>query len=260
LEIIILGLIQGLTEWLPISSTGHMKLTEHFLGLKVPMLFDVTLHVGTLIVVLFFFRNDIRNIIYAVARMDFKTEDGKTFLLVVVGTIPTALIGIFFGEFIEVTFQNILLISAAFFACGIMLYSIRFAKEKTDTIGYSTVLLMGVAQGIAIIPGISRSGTTIAVALLLGVKREKAFKLSFILSIPAIIGALGLTAYKEFGALISAGIKWSETLAGAFVAMLIGYFALKLLWKTLKEKRIRFFAFYCWILGAVLAILGSVGF
>ncbi|MEM3626505.1 MAG: undecaprenyl-diphosphate phosphatase [Candidatus Bathyarchaeia archaeon] len=260
LETIILGLIQGLTEWLPISSTGHLRLAEHFLGLKVPMLFDVALHVGTLIVVLFFFKSDVRSIIHSAIHIDFKTEAGRTLLLAIVGTIPTALIGLLFGESIEIAFQDIFSVAAAFVACGIMLYSIRFAKEKSDNISYSTALFIGVAQGLATIPGISRSGATIAVALLLGVKREKAFKFSFILSIPAIIGAFVLTAYKGFDALISAGLGWGEIIAGASVAMFIGYFALKLLWRILRERKFHFFAFYCWLLGAALIALGLCGF
>lgn len=260
LETIILGLIQGLTEWLPISSTGHLKLAEHFLGLKVPMLFDVTLHIGTLLVVLFFFKSDIKNVICAAAHMNFRTEHGKTFLLVIVGIIPTALVALFLGELIKINFQNTLSIAVAFIACGITLYSAKAGKEKINNIGYLTALLMGIAQGIAIIPGISRSGATITVALLIGVKREEAFKFSFLLSIPAIIGALALTAYSEVEILISAGLGWSETIAGASVAAFIGYFALKLLWKILKKRKFHFFAFYCWILGAILMVLGLYGF
>ena len=105
------------------------------------------------------------------------------------------------------------------------------------------------------IPGISRSGATIAVALLLGIKREKAFKFSFLLSIPAILGALGYTGYTEFSGLTLVGLEWSEILAGAIAAMLVGYFALKLLWKTITKEKFHLFAFYCWILGAVLVLL-----
>jgi undecaprenyl-diphosphatase len=254
IKTIILGIIQGLTEWLPISSTGHLKLAEQFLDLKVPILFDVILHVGTLIVILFFFRKDIKHILSAFARFDFKTEDGKLIPLIIVGTIPTALIGLVFGEQIESTFQTTLPIATAFIICGIILYSTKTSKEKTDRISYMTAIIIGIAQGIAIVPGISRSGATIAAALLFGIKREKAFKFSFLLSIPAIIGALGLTLYTQFDKLTIAGLGWTEIFAGMTVAMLVGYFALKILWKILFKEKFHFFAFYCWLLGVLLII------
>jgi len=256
---IILGAIQGLTEWLPISSTGHLKIAEHFLDLKVPILFDVILHIGTLIVVLVFFRKDIKNILSALVRLDFKTDYGKLIPLIIVGTIPTALIGLAFGEFIESTFQSLLPIATAFILCGVVLYSAKAGKEKTENIGYLAALIIGIAQGIAIIPGISRSGATIAAALLLGIKREKAFKFSFLISIPAILGALGLTLYTQFNKLTTVGLGW-EVLAGMAVAIFVGYFALKLLWKILAKKKFHFFALYCWLLGAALIVLYLRGF
>lgn len=260
LETIILGIIQGLTEWLPVSSTGHLKLAEQSLGLQVPILFDGILHLGTLIVVLFFFRNDVKQILSALARFDFKTENGKLIPLIIVGTVPTALIGLVFGDLIETTFQNALPIAVALAIFGIFLYTSKLDKEKTDNINYLTAIIIGTAQGIAIIPGISRSGMTIAVALLLGVKREKAFKFSFLLSIPAILGALGLTFYKQFDQLSASGLDWTEILAGTVVAMIVGYFALKLLWKTLTNKKFYVFAFYCWFVSAIIIILTFVTF
>jgi len=262
IKTIILGLIQGLTEWLPISSTGHLKLAEHFLfpEAPIPILFDVALHIGTLIVVLLFFRMDVKGILSALAHLDFKTEHGKLIPLIIVGTIPTVLIGLAFGGLIENVFQSVFPIAIAFIICGIMLYSAKAGKEKTDSIDYLSALIIGTAQGIAIVPGISRSGATIAVALLLGVKREKAFKFSFLLSIPAILGALGLTVYKEFDMLASAGLGWTEIIAGMAVTMFVGYFALKLLWKILAKQKFHFFAFYCWLLGAVLMALWLSGF
>ena len=262
IETIILGIIQGLTEWLPISSTGHLRLFEHFCfsGEKVPILFDVILHIGTLIVVLLFFRRDIRNVLSAFVRLDFKTEYGKLVLLVIAGTMPTALIGLVFGELIENVFRRILPTATAFILCGLMLYSAKAGKEKTENISYLAAMMIGVAQGVSIIPGISRSGATIGVALLLGIKREKAFKFSFLLSIPAILGALGLTVSTQFDKLISTGLGWAEILAGVTVAMVVGYLALKLLWKILAKKKFHLFAFYCWLLGAVLIALSLSGF
>jgi len=260
IKIVILGLIQGLTEWLPISSTGHLKLAEHILGLEAPILFDVTLHAGTLIVILFFFRSDIKNILAALAQFDFKTENGRLIPLIIVGTIPTALIGLFLGNTIENTFRNVSAIAVAFIICGIILYISRIRKEEKDNITYVEALAIGLAQGIAIVPGVSRSGITIATALLLGIKREKAFKFSFLLSVPAIIGALGLTIYTQHRELAHAGLECVEIIAGMAVAMVVGYFALTLLWKTLNKKKFHLFAFYCWLLGATIIALNLGGF
>lgn len=254
IKTIILGIVQGLTEWLPISSTGHLKLFENLLELGVPILFDVILHVGTLVVTLVFFRKDVGKIMSSLAHLDFKTEQGKMVPLIIVGVVPTALIGVIFGGLIEDTFQTFLSIGVAFLFCGTMLYSAKFGKEKNETVNYSTAIMMGVAQGIAIIPGISRSGITIAVALLLGIEREKAFKFSFLISVPAILGALGYTVCLEFEELISAGLGWTEILAGAFVSMFVGYLALKLLWKTIAKRKFYLFAFYCWLLGVLLVL------
>ena len=260
IKTIILGIIQGLTEWLPISSTGHLKIAEHFMNEKLPLLFDFILHIGTLIVVLLFFRRDIKNILSALVRLDFKTEHGKLVPLIVVGSISAGIIGIILNEPVNTAFQNILPIAVAFVLCGTMLCSTKFAHEKTDAIGYSAAVLVGVVEGIAIIPGISRSGATIAVALLLGIRHEKAFKFSFLLSIPAILSVLGYNFVEKSGELASAGLGWSEILIGVIVAMFIGYFALKLLWKVLRKKKFHLFAFYCWLLGTALIILSLRGF
>jgi undecaprenyl-diphosphatase len=256
----LLGAIQGIAEWLPISSTGHLRLAEHFLDLSIPILFDVILHIGTLIVIFVFFREDIKKILSALIHLDFRTEYGQLIPLIIVGTIPTALIGLVAIDTVETLSHNILPIAIALILSGTLLYSSKTAREKTDNISYKTAIIFGIAQGIAIMPGISRSGTTIAVALLLGLKREKAFKFSFLLSIPAIIGALGLTIYKEHAALASTGFGGIEILTGAAIAMIVGYLALKLLHKIITEKKFYLFAFYCWLLGALLIVLALSGF
>ena len=256
IKTIILGVVQGLTEWLPISSTGHLKLFENLLDLKVPILFDVILHAGTLIVISVFFRREIYRILSSIAHLEFETEEGKIVPLIIVGIIPTTLIGFIFGWLIEDTFQKVLPIGVAFLFCGTILYSAKIGEEKKDNISFSTAVLMGIAQGIAIIPGISRSGTTIAVALLLGVKREKAFKFSFLLSIPAILGALGYTAYTQLGQLALTDLRCGEILVGTILSMIVGYIALKLLRKTIARGKFHLFALYCWLLGTLLILLG----
>jgi undecaprenyl-diphosphatase len=260
IQAIILGFIQGVTEWLPISSTGHLRIAERFLGLAVPLLFDVTLHVGTLIIVLLFFRKDIKIILAALVKGDFKSENGKLIPLIIVGTVPTALIGVVFSNAIETYFNSFLPIAGAFLTCGVVLYFSKTGQEQKENITYMAALAIGAAQGIALIPGISRSGLTIATALMLGVRREKAFKFSFLLSVPAVIGALGLTLYEQHEVLTLVGVGLTEILVGIAVSMVVSYFALKLLWKALAGKKFYLFAFYCWLLGAVLLALSLSGF
>jgi len=260
LEAILLGIIQGIAEWLPISSTGHLRLAEYFMNIQVPILFDVTLHIGTLAVILLFFRKDVKQIFTDFLNLGIKSENGRLVPLIIVGTIPTALIGLAFSDLIESTFRSPMPIAAVLTVCGILLYSSKLSKEKTDTITYKTALVFGTAQGIAIIPGLSRSGTTIAIALLLGLKREKAFKFSFLLSIPAIIGALGLTLIKEHETLAQSGFGLPEILVGAIAATIVGYFALRLVHKTLENRKFHLFAFYCWLAGITLILLSLTGF
>jgi undecaprenyl-diphosphatase len=259
IQAIILGFIQGVTEWLPISSTGHLRIAEHFLGLTLPLLFDVTLHVGTLIIILLFFRKDIKLVLVALVKGDFKSENGKLIPLIIVGTAPTALIGVVFSNTIETYFSSFLPIAGAFITCGVVLYFSKTGQERKENITYMEALAIGTAQGIALIPGLSRSGLTIATALMLGVRREKAFKFSFLLSVPAVIGALGLTLYEQHEMLTLVGVGLTEILVGIAVSLVVSYFALKLLWKALAGKKFYLFAFYCWLLGAVLLALSLSG-
>ena len=249
---VILGMVQGLTEWLPISSTGHLKICESLLDLRVPLLFDVALHVGTLAVVLIFFKSDVKALLKALACLDFKNEYGRLIPLIIVGTVPTAAIGLFSYEFLENVFQEISTIALGFIICGVLLWLTKIGMGGFKDIHHREAFLIGVAQGLAVIPGLSRSGLTIAVALLLGVKREKAFKFSFLLSVPAIIGALALTLYKEYGVLAASNLGLLEVTVGTIVAMVVGYLALKLLWKVLAKGKFHLFALYCWASGIFL--------
>jgi undecaprenyl-diphosphatase len=260
IQTIILGLIQGFAEWLPISSTAHLRIVEHFLGFMATPLFNITLHVGTLIVVVFYFRREVKNVLRALVHLDFKSEYGQLIPLIVVATIPTAVIGIFYVKFLEDTLQSILAIGVTFLMGATILYSSRIGKENTDTITFPTALIMGAAQGFAIFPGLSRSGITISSALLLGLKRERAFKFSFLLSIPAILGDLIVETYKQGGQLTSQGIGMTEVLVGVAVAMVAGYVAIRLVSKIVASKKFHYFAFYTWLLGTVLIILTLSGF
>ena len=257
---IVLGLIQGLAEWLPISSTAHLRIAEHFLGLAVTPLFGITLHVGTLVVVVFYFRKEVKNILSALAHLDFKSEHGQLMPLIIVATIPTGIIGLLYVKFLEDTLQTLLAIGITFLVGAAILYTSRIGKENKDTLTYIIAFIMGSAQGLAIFPGLSRSGITISTALLLGLKREKAFKFSFLLSIPAIIGDLAVEAVQKRGQLALQTIGPIELLAGIAIAVIAGYIAIRLVSNLVRTKKFHYFAIYTGILGIALVGLTLSGF
>jgi undecaprenyl-diphosphatase len=261
---IILGLIQGLAEWLPISSTAHLKIAQQLLGFPATPLLDVTLHVGTLVVVVFYFRREVKNILKALANLDFKSEHGQLVPLIIVATIPTGIIGLLYAKFLEPTLQThvfsmFLAIGIAFLLGATVLYTSRIGKETTDTITVTIATIMGAAQGLAVFPGLSRSGITISIALLLGLKREKAFKFSFLLSIPAIIGDLGVEAYQQRGQLALQAIGPMELLAGIVMAMVAGYIAIRLVSNLVRTKKFHYCAAYTWLLGVTVIALTLSG-
>ncbi len=256
----ILGLIQGLAEWLPISSTAHLKIVEHFLGFAATPLFNVALHVGTLVVVVFYFRKEVGDILLALVHVDFRSERGHLIPLMVVATIPTAIIGLLYVQFLEDVLQTMLAIGVALLAGATMVYISKNGRENTDVITYRTALTIGATQGLAVFPGLSRSGVTVSTALLLGLKREEAFKFSFLLSIPAILGDLIVEVYKQRGQLTIQSIGSVELLAGVVVAMIAGYLAIELVSRIVESKRFHYFAFYTWLLGIALIALTLGGF
>ncbi len=262
LTTIILGLIQGLSEWLPISSTAHLRITEHFLGFQATPLFNVFLHIGTLGVVVFYFRHDIKIILTALVHRDFHSEYGRFIPLIIVATIPTGIIGLLYDKFLADTYQTILIIGLTFLFGAILLFFSKYGKGNQTQISYRRALVMGVAQGAAIFPGLSRSGSTISTGLLQDVKREMVFKFSFLLSIPAIVGDLGVEAYLQGGTLVSEGVGISplNLAVGLVITVATGYFAIVLVKQLVLNKRFHFFAVYTFALGVILIILAFLGF
>jgi undecaprenyl-diphosphatase len=258
-EVALLGTLQGFTEWLPVSSTAHLKIVQHLLDFPATPLFDVTLHLGTLFVVVFYFRKEVKSILKALAHLDFKSEYGQLIPFIIVATIPTGIVGILYAKFLEDTFQTILIIGITFLIGATVLYTSRNGKENIDKITILIAFIMGTAQGLASFPGLSRSGITISTALLLGLKREKAFKFSFLLSIPAIIGDLAFEAYKQRGQFALQTVSPVELLIGIVLAMIAGYIAIRLVSNLVRSKRFHYFAFYTWILGMVLIVLTLSG-
>jgi undecaprenyl-diphosphatase len=254
IEVIILAIVQGITEWLPISSSGHLAILQQLWSLNVPVFFDVTLHIGTLIAVLIFFRKDITNILKAAVHLDFKTEEGKLALYVIVGSIPTAIIGFLFKDLFESFFSNLLAVGVAFMMTGCILYASKLTRNRNKSINYLDALLIGTTQGIALIPGISRSGITISTGLLRKVEKEKAFQYSFLLYIPAVIGAAIGTSVTEWKSLAAAEIDALSIALGLVITAIVGYIFLKLLFKVIVKEKFHVFAYYCWALGLIIVL------
>ncbi|WNZ28628.1 MAG: undecaprenyl-diphosphate phosphatase [Candidatus Bathyarchaeota archaeon] len=249
IEAIFLAVIQGLTEWLPVSSSGHLVIAQTFMGLNPPLIFDVMLHFGTLIVVLVMFRNDILAILKALLKRDFNTDDGKLAVHIIVGSVPIAIIGVTFYSEITSLFSNLFAVSIALLITGCVL----FISEKR--LGYKKMgifdsVFIGLAQGVAIVPGISRSGLTISFGLLRKIDKTTAFRYSFLLSVPAIVGATAM----ELKDLVLGTVDLLPVIVGVIVSMLVGYASLKLLQKIVLSEKFHLFAYYCWAVGVVLIL------
>jgi len=249
LQVIILGIVQGITEWLPISSSGHLVIFQQLFGLQVPVFFDVLLHLGTLAVIFVFFWKDILKLLKALVRRDFNSEYGRLLIFIVIGSVPTALIGILFHEILVSFFSNLLVVGIALISTGTLLLLCE-DRENDKKLTLKDSLLIGLAQGLAIIPGISRSGATIGTGLLRGINREKVTRFSFLLSIPAIIGA-GIFESRNVD---WSTVEWFPVIVGVVVSGIFGYFSLKLLLKFVQERKLRWFSWYCWVIGVGLII------
>ena len=259
-----LGIVQGLTEFLPVSSSGHLVIFENLLGFKEPeILLDASLHLGTLLAVCIYFRSDLLKMFQGLWSWLKPTHDttrrltahASMAVMVVVGSIPTALIGLIFKDPLEKLFGAVTAVGVMLLVTGLITGVTKFIPEergKWDRLKVWMALVIGMAQGLAIIPGISRSGSTIVCALLLGLRREIAGRFSFLLSIPAIIGAVGLQL--ESDAIARVGII--PLVAGFASAALVGFFALKLLMGMVKKGHFYYFAPYCLAIG-ILTIMFS---
>jgi undecaprenyl-diphosphatase len=261
IDVIILGVVQGLTEFLPISSSGHLVLFQHLLGFQEPeLLLDAALHFGTLLAVCIHFRRDLRAMVVEIgwilrqpfARTPEPTSSQRPLMWgILVGSLPTAFIGLMFKDSFEKAFGSVPLVGAMLLVTGTLLLLTRITARygaSKQTVGLLSALAIGTVQGIAIIPGISRSGATIACGLFLGLERELAGRFSFLLSIPAITGALVLQVVKGGAGRIAPGIL----ILGVVSSGLVGLLALKLLMGLVRQGRISFFAPYCWLVGLVL--------
>ncbi|MEJ2200502.1 MAG: undecaprenyl-diphosphate phosphatase [Desulfuromonadaceae bacterium] len=258
LQVILLGLIQGLTEFLPVSSSGHLAITQHFLaGFEQPgVLFDVLLHLGTMLAVILYFRREIGNLLASPFRRDEAAAvHRRLLLLLLLGSVPTALIGLSFKDAFEQMFENIPLVALMLLVTGTLLFvseKYRRGNRQEKNLNLLDALLTGMVQGCAIIPGISRSGSTIAVLLLRGVDGETAARFSFLLALPAIFGAT-LLSLRHLP--VIASNELSLYLAGTGVAFVVGLFSIHCLLAVIRRRRLFAFALYCWLLGTAVFVL-----
>jgi undecaprenyl-diphosphatase len=254
---LLLGLVQGVTEFLPISSSGHLRLAAAVFGIDDPQtLFDVCVHGGTLGAILAVYRGEVMAMIKGLATPKWENAGFRLVVLVLVGTIPVGLVGILVGDWMEAKLSAVSTVGALLMANGAILMLSRNRGEQGRALSELTLsdaIVIGLAQSLALLRGISRSGTTITTALLTGVNREAAASFSFLLAIPAIAGAVIL---KLGAALSSDAVNSGPLIAGTLCAFGTGYLALVLLIKLVKQGQLHHFAWYCWGLGLATLIWG----
>ena len=268
IQAVSLGILQGLTEFLPVSSSGHLVLLQNAFGIKEPeLLFDISVHIGTLVAVCIVFFTEIKNILVSLIRLPSLLRSSQSLKnlfnenadirlagLIVLGSIPTAVLGLIFHEVADQLFSGVGIVGVMLLITGTLLWITRKIPLTNRSIKEMTVkdaIGIGVMQGLAIIPGISRSGSTISVALFLKIDRETAGRYSFLLSIPAMIGALILALVSDS---IHNSLPAGIILLASAIAAVVGYMALKILLRLVKEGRLYLFAPYCWIAGCTALI------
>ena len=258
LETLILGIVQGLTEFLPVSSSGHLELVKaifendykHQQGLLV----TVTLHAATAFSTIFVFRNDIAMILSDLLHLR-KGESLNFSLKIILSMIPAVIIGLFFEDFIASLFVGkIALVGVMLLITSLLLFLADQVNENNKELNYSNTFLIGVIQAIAIVPGISRSGATIAIAVLLNIDRKMAARFSFLMVIPLIIGSMAKIILN--GDLNHESTELFPLLVGFVSAFITGVFACRWMVVLVKKNQLKYFSFYCFAVGA-LAILFS---
>lgn len=256
IQAIILGIVQGATEFIPISSSGHLVLTREVFGWEDPgVIFDIFLHLGTLLAVLIYFRRDWLKIIKDLFS---KSGDKRIAINLVVATLPAFVLGFLFNDYINSIFRHALWVSTFLIIVGLFFLSAeKFANHKIikkdlGKITWKDALLIGLAQALALLPGVSRSGVTIAAGMFRSLKRTEATRFSFLMASIAILGASifgSLEAMRDGGYM---GNYWLEIVIGALIAALVGYISIKYLMKFLSQHKLHLFAIYLICLGVII--------
>jgi len=261
IESLVLGIIQGLTEFLPVSSSGHLVIFQHLFGISSnDIAFEIVVHLGTLMSVFVVYYSDIMQMIksffggIAKPKVSYETDyHFKLAILIILGTIPAVIAGLFFKDFFESIFHNTKLVGVTLMITAGILFSTKFFTNGGKKLKAGNSFLIGIGQALAIFPGISRSGTTISTSLILGISKEEAAKYSFLLSIPAILGAAVLEL-KDF---VGTGIDMHQLgilVTGFLGSFIVGYFAIRFLLSLIQKGKFHWFAPYCLLLSILVLI------
>jgi undecaprenyl-diphosphatase len=268
-EAVLLGLVEGLTEFLPVSSTGHLTIIEKMMGLSIDdpdvTAFTAIIQVGAVLATLIFFRRDwnrlVRGLLAGLRDPERRSERDYRFgIAVILGSIPIGIVGLTFKDEIETTLRNLWVVASALILWSfVMLYADRRARQDRheDDVTWRDTLIVGIAQCLALIPGISRSGATMSAGLLRGLDRVTVTRLSFFLSVPALTAACVLQVITRYDD-ISAGVGWAPTLLATFVSFVVAYVAVAWLLRFIARHTYTIFIVYRLIIGtAVLVALGT---
>jgi len=257
IEAIILGIIQGLTEFLPVSSSGHLELAKYILGdeslPKESLLMTVVLHFATALSTIVIFRKEIAQILAGLLQFKWN-EEFEFSLKIVLSMFPAAVIGVLFNDQIEALFnQQMVLVGSMLLLTGALLFLADRAKNTDKPVSYANAFIIGIAQAIAILPGISRSGATISTSVLLGIDREKAARFSFLMVVPLIFGKMAKDVLD--GGLTESSVDVLPLVVGAIAAFVAGLLACQWMIALVKRAQLKYFSFYCFIVGLMAIFL-----
>ena len=263
LAAILLGIIQGLTEFLPVSSSGHLEITtfilERFGSQGLPeenILMTVVLHAATALSTLFIFRDEVAQIFKGLLQFKWN-EEFRFSLKIVISMIPAALVGVLFEEQIDALFGGrILLVGSMLIITVLLLFIADKAKNTTKSVNFSQSLIIGIAQAIAILPGISRSGATISTSVLLGIDREKAARFSFLMVVPLIFGKMAKDILS--GEIATESASFIPLIVGFIAAFLTGLIACKWMISLVKKSQLKYFSYYCFSIGLIAILFTSL--
>ncbi len=256
IQAIILGIIQGLTEFLPVSSSGHLELAKYFLNwyssAENSLLMSITLHGGTAVSTLIMLRKEIKELIQGIFKMDSWALQFAA--KIIVSMIPAVFVGLFLEDQIEALFdKKIILVGAMLILTGLLLFISDRAKNTGKDISWTAAIIIGIAQAVAIIPGISRSGATISLAVLLGIDRERSAKFSFLMVLPLIFGKMFQDALD--GSFAAEDVQLMPLILGFVAALVTGIFAFKWMLHFVKNAQLKYFSFYCFLIGMLSIII-----
>jgi len=268
IQALILGIIQGLTEWLPISSSGHLALVQLAMNLQVPIFFDIVLHLGTLAAVIGVYRHELLSILKSFnfihqrngnnSEVELKNiRWGRRYLLLIIlGMIPTALMGVGFRSIFEESFYSMWSIGLGFIISGAMIIVTKFIGKGRNSIGKVDAVLIGVGQGLSIFSSISRSGATISIGMFRHIERSELITYSFLLSIPAILGAglYDLVFADNISQVEIIRIPIESYIIGTISSAAVGYVSIKFLISIVNKGEFYLFSFYCFLLGSLILV------